>query len=226
MAPFSNNAAETYKLKANDDWLRRRQGLALPVLPPTTPEARQYFFSKIRELSRAGKINFQNFASQWNESADGKTRFYVTTEILAAYSKTWEKANNARASKELIFDKLQIIQQSQKIFAAPEVPFPTFLTAPSSATNPREGVLDLHAVDSIPQSLSVEPSISPSYLSIPGPSNILWQPLHTMEQQRELHISAGTSSAAISETSDRSEPHAHLSENAGYVILNSCKYVT
>src|SRR5215475_1121361 len=52
MEPFNEQAASTYKLKPNDDWLRRRQGLALPALPPTTPEACQYFFSKIHDYAR------------------------------------------------------------------------------------------------------------------------------------------------------------------------------
>jgi hypothetical protein len=115
MQPFSQQAASTFKLKPNDDWLRRRQGLALPALPPTTPEARQYFFSKIREFSRlassSGKksIDYEKFAQEWNGSADGKARFYITTEVLSAYAKTWEKTSNIRASKELISDKIDLI---------------------------------------------------------------------------------------------------------------------
>jgi hypothetical protein len=106
MEPYSTHAAATYKLHSNDDWLRRRQGLALPALPPTTTEARQYFFTKIREFSTlasdAGKskIEYGKFAQEWNRSADGITRFYITTEVLSAYAKTWEKINNIWASKE------------------------------------------------------------------------------------------------------------------------------
>jgi hypothetical protein len=51
MEPFSEQAASAHKLKPNDDWLRHQQGLALPALPPTTPEAHQYFFLKLREFS-------------------------------------------------------------------------------------------------------------------------------------------------------------------------------
>ena len=53
MEPYGAAASAQYPLNSADDWLRKRQGLALPVLPPTTPEARKYFFSKIREFSEA-----------------------------------------------------------------------------------------------------------------------------------------------------------------------------
>src|SRR5262245_60247171 len=112
MEPYSKHAAGTYKLSPNDDWLRQRQGLALPVLPPTTSEARQYFFSNIRKwstqinITHKRNINYEAFAQEWNRTADGVNRFYVTTEVLKAYAKIWEKINNIRASKELISDKL------------------------------------------------------------------------------------------------------------------------
>jgi len=47
MDPYTDIVATTFKLNSSDDWLRKQQGLALPVLPPTTPEARQYFFKKV-----------------------------------------------------------------------------------------------------------------------------------------------------------------------------------
>jgi hypothetical protein len=166
MEPYSTHAAATYKLHSNDDWLRRRQGLALPALPPTTTEARQYFFTKIREFSTlasdAGKskIEYGKFAQEWNRSADGITRFYITTEVLSAYAKTWEKINNVKASKELISDKLETIRQSSKIFAASSSTFPEFLTGSPSSIHPRKGVIDLDQVQPIPPSLSTQLAIS------------------------------------------------------------------
>jgi hypothetical protein len=74
------------------------------VLPLTTPEAQQYFFVKIKEYSALastdgkGKIDYQLFSRDWNQSADGKDHYYATAEVLSAYAKTWEKVNNIRAS--------------------------------------------------------------------------------------------------------------------------------
>ena len=100
MEPYSENAATQYPLDQANHWLQKCQGLGLPALPPTTPEARQYFFSKIWEyaesVSSNGKsnINFEVFAQEWNRSANGKERFYVTAEVLATYAKTWEKSRS------------------------------------------------------------------------------------------------------------------------------------
>jgi len=108
MDPYSEDAAKTYPLNDSDNWLRKRQGLALPVLPPTTPEARKFFFKQIRRfadeasLNGKQKINFETFAQEWNQTADGKERFYVTVEVLSNYAKSWEKVTNIRASEELI----------------------------------------------------------------------------------------------------------------------------
>lgn len=38
---------------------------------------------------------------------DGKERFYATFEVLSAYAKSWEKANNVCASQELMSGQLQ-----------------------------------------------------------------------------------------------------------------------
>ena len=46
MQPYNDHTAE-FQISSTDDWLRCCQGLALPVLPPTTLEARQYFFVKV-----------------------------------------------------------------------------------------------------------------------------------------------------------------------------------
>jgi hypothetical protein len=176
MEPYNKHTADACKLNSNDDWLRRRQGLALPALPPTTDEARQYFFSQIREFSTLAsttgkrKIDYEMFAREWNQSADGTTRFYITTDVLCAYAKTWEKISNIHASKELISDKLENIRKSRDIFAAPQVEFPTFLTGSSSSAHPRHGVIDLDQAKSIPPSLSMELAISrpPIALLIPS----------------------------------------------------------
>ncbi|KAJ6626312.1 hypothetical protein B0H10DRAFT_2211200 [Mycena sp. CBHHK59/15] len=115
MEPYDENNAKKLKLNSNNDWLRRRQGLALPILPPTTPEGRKYFFSKIGDFvaeasaNSKRKINFVRFAKAWNGTADGKTRFYVTADVLAAYSKSWDKTNNSRASQELIEAKMDLM---------------------------------------------------------------------------------------------------------------------
>lgn len=167
MEPYSENAANAFKLSANDDWLRQRQGLALPVLPPTTPEARQYFFTKIHEYAMLAsgndksKINYEIFAQDWNQSADGRTRYYVTTEVLAAYAKTWEKINNIHASKELISRKITAVQQSRQIFAAPQSSFPEFITGTATSMHPRQGVINLYHMQS-PPSLSTELPVSVS----------------------------------------------------------------
>ena len=68
--------------------------------------------------------------------------------------------NNIKASKELISDKLEIIQKSHEIFAAPHSAFPTFLIGSSSSAHPRQGVIDLDEGQSIPLSLSTELAIS------------------------------------------------------------------
>ncbi|KAG6888414.1 hypothetical protein C0992_008530 [Termitomyces sp. T32_za158] len=122
MEPYSEHAATVFcKLSASDDWLHRCQGLALPVLPPTTLPAQQYFFSQICDFAAAdsadGKkhIDWEAFACQWNQTADGKDRVYITAEVLAAYGKTWDKANNIRASQELISGELDDIQRTKEV---------------------------------------------------------------------------------------------------------------
>jgi hypothetical protein len=49
-----------------------------------------------------GKLNYEAFAHEWNQSANGKDQFYITSEVLSAYAKTWEKVNNICASQEMI----------------------------------------------------------------------------------------------------------------------------
>jgi len=132
MDPYTDVVLTTFKLNLSDDWLRKWQGLALPILPPTTPEARQYFFKKVCEYAALasnegkGKVDYEALACEWNRTADGKYRFYVTTEVLAMYAKTWEKSSNIRASQELILDRLQDISRSAQFFLAPNQPFPSY----------------------------------------------------------------------------------------------------
>ena len=95
MQLYNEHTATAFQILASDDWLRCQQALALPVLPPTTFEACQYFFTKIREYAALasadskGKINYELFAQDWNQPADGKDHYDVTVEVLFAYVKTW-----------------------------------------------------------------------------------------------------------------------------------------
>lgn len=165
MEPYSEDAAKSFKLNNNNHWLCRRQGLSLPVLPPTTPEARHYFFKKIRDYSALAstegktRINYELFAQEWNRSADGKSRFYITTEVLIAYSKTWEKASNSRASQALIAPQIEAIRKTGEIFAAPDLPFPEFIVNSPTQIEPRSGLIDLDN-NQYPSSLSLEVSQS------------------------------------------------------------------
>ncbi|KAH9478811.1 Werner Syndrome-like exonuclease [Psilocybe cubensis] len=183
MEPYSAEAEIQYRLNSSDNWLRKRQGLALPVLPPTTLEARKYFFLKIRDFAAlandAGqsRINFEAFAQEWNRTANGKERVYITTEVLAAYSKTWEKMTNIRASQELIQDKLEVLKVTANVFAAEKQPFPIYLSGTSVSTQPRHGVIEIPDSESlqsnqVPSSLSVNLSISRPPLPSPPTQNI------------------------------------------------------
>ncbi len=167
MDPYSEDAAKTYPLNNSDDWLRKRQGLALPVLPPTTPEARNFFFKQIRRfadeasLNGKQKIDFETFAQEWNQTADGKERFYVTVEVLSNYAKSWEKVTNIRASEELIAEQMSKIKASRQIFAAPEATFPAYLTSNATQIHPSQGVIDHYDPRTAP-SLSTDLSVSRS----------------------------------------------------------------
>jgi hypothetical protein len=140
------------------------------VLPPTTLEAHQYFFTKIREhtaLATAngrGRLDYEAFAREWNQSANGKDRFYITTEVLSAYAKTWEKVNNIHASQEMIQDKMDLVHKSRDIFAANHLPFPNFLTGTASLIQPCEGVIDMDPAQAGPASISVELPVSRGHL--------------------------------------------------------------
>lgn len=148
MEPYSSELAKAYPLNKSDDWLRKRQGLALPVLPPTTPEARKFFFSQIRRFANEAslngkqKIDFEKFAQEWNQTADGKERSYITVEVLSSYAKSWEKITNIRASEEIIAEQLTKIRESRQIFSAPDHSFPSYLTSDPMQIHPSQGVVD------------------------------------------------------------------------------------
>ncbi|KAJ7814567.1 hypothetical protein B0H13DRAFT_1924776 [Mycena leptocephala] len=152
MEPYTEAGAIQFKLNSSYDWLRCRQGLALPVQPPTTLEARKYFLTKVQAYAAQatangkGKINYEYFARQLNQSADGKDRYYITTELLFAYAKTMAEE-----------------QQHPRITGADcrqansSLPFPSFIAKDfASSTQPSKGVLDLEILDSIPGSLSID----------------------------------------------------------------------
>lgn len=166
MEPYNDRAASAINLSDNNNWMRRRQGLALPVLPPTTLEARKYFFTKICEFSLfavaegKGKVNHEAFAQEWNQTADGITRFYVTAEILASYTKSWEKTNNILASQEIIATDLQNVSRSAEAFVAHDFPFPSFITGQAMPIHPQKGVLE--SMDHVPSSSSISIHHRPS----------------------------------------------------------------
>lgn len=181
MDQYTDTITSIFKLNPSDEWLRKRQGLALPVLPPTTPEARQYFFKKVKEYATLasseggkGKINYEAFAQEWNKTADGKYRFYVTTELLAAYAKSWEKNGNIRASQDMILDKLYTVSRSAQVFSASTQPFPSYLTSSPHSTQPSQGVLEVsdipgHELAPVPSSISTALALShPSISQLPA----------------------------------------------------------
>jgi hypothetical protein len=128
------------------------------------------FFTTLASSNGKGKIDFEAFAQEWNQSANGKDQFYITTDVLCAYAKSWEKTNNIHASQELISDKINMIKKTGKIFAAPHQPFPTFLTAVPTSIQPSQGVTDLG--NFVPSSLSTD--IAPS---LPIPPTLSGLPL-------------------------------------------------
>ncbi|KAK0472637.1 hypothetical protein IW261DRAFT_1570727 [Armillaria novae-zelandiae] len=173
MASYNDEASKAYKLNS----------LALPVLPPTTQEARRYFFAQIRVFSvkasteGKGKVDYEAFAQEWNQTADGTECVYVSPEVLAAYSKSWEKANNVQATEELISDGLEEVHHSSKVFAAADVPFPDFLArdalfthssqAPTASHSSRvtDTLISSHPTGSGPPQLTLCPALIPAIVN-------------------------------------------------------------
>ncbi|KAJ7434171.1 hypothetical protein FB451DRAFT_1379978 [Mycena latifolia] len=213
MASFDETTAARFKLNSNNDWLRRRQAVALPILPPNTPEARKYFFSKIgsfvAEASASGKcrVNYNDFAREWNRSADGKDRYYVTPDVLSAYAKSWDKTNNARASQELIAAKMDLVRQTGELFRAPSAPFPTSLIGDASVAHPRHGVIDLMATDSdgpsVPSSIDADVAISRPRITVQNPDQLL-------DRRRSTHSLTQPQTSAPALGSASSSHHSEL----------------
>ena len=204
MEPYSEAAANTFKLNSYDDWLRKRQGLALPVLPPTTPEARKYFFTEIRIFAKIAtddkkkKVDFEAFAQEWNRTADGKERFYVTFEVLSAYAKTWEKSNNAHASQELISSQLQEVKATAEIFLALKKPFPSYLLSKSCQIQPSRSVVELEQSE-FTSSLSTEIAVSQPF---PQPPHIV----PVFAGDHGLEPIQGSKAASLTPASSLNEP--------------------
>ena len=109
------------------------------------------------EATVNGTIDYEAFAKTWNDTADGKSRYYVTKEILVNYGKAWAKVNNARTSKDLISEQIDAVNRTGTIFAASHIPFPDFLAGTTSATVPPQG----HAAETQQTlSCSLAPAIS------------------------------------------------------------------
>ncbi|KAJ3522150.1 hypothetical protein NMY22_g12013 [Coprinellus aureogranulatus] len=148
MQPYTSQFAHDHPLKSDDEWLRKRQGLAFPVGPPTTPEARAYFFSEVKlDTERAAvtgrtKLDLLNIARRWNSTADGIKRKYITAELLDSFKKSWERYSNSRASQDLVADRLANLNRSQAIFNnAAGQRFPEYLTASPTHLRPTKGTL-------------------------------------------------------------------------------------
>ncbi|KAJ7794228.1 hypothetical protein B0H14DRAFT_2622070 [Mycena olivaceomarginata] len=105
-------------------------------------------------------VNYIGFAKEWNKTADVKTRFYITAEVLVAYAKLWMRNSNSRASQELISDQLKVVEQTHKIFSTLHSPFPGFLTSAAEAIQPPHGLLELSDNDAIPQLITTDLAIS------------------------------------------------------------------
>lgn len=152
MQAWLETMATTFKLSSNLDWLRPRQGLALPTFPPSSSEAHRYFFTEMCNWTLAaahngGKVNMDAFAQDWNSMADGKTCMYVTPDILSMYAHTWNKTANIKTSRDLISIQLSTISKSAPVFAAVDLPFPPDTTGNANPEQPSAGVRSLTVED-------------------------------------------------------------------------------
>ena len=106
MQPYNEQTAALFVVSHSDDWLHRKQGLALPAIPLTTSEAHRYFV-KICEYAAAasasghGKSDYEAFAREQNQSANRKDQYYVTTEVLSAYAKLGRNSTMSEPLKKL-----------------------------------------------------------------------------------------------------------------------------
>ena len=73
-------------------------------------------FSAEATVNGKGMIDYEAFAKIWNDTADGKSRYYVTKEILINYGKAWAKVNNAHTSKDLISEQIDAVNRTGTIF--------------------------------------------------------------------------------------------------------------
>ncbi|KAJ7234956.1 hypothetical protein C8J57DRAFT_1248878 [Mycena rebaudengoi] len=165
MEPYTAELASKFKLNSSDDWFRRRQALALPILPPTTLDARKYFFAQIRKFAVQASttspktVDFEAFAKEWNSSADGQTLHYVTPDVLSSYSKTWDKISNIRASQDLIGQYGSGPSNWRTLFST-HPPLPESSKGIPTAPEPQRGVISLDSDNIIPQSISVGLAVS------------------------------------------------------------------
>lgn len=156
------------KIRADDDWMRKRQGLRLPIHSPSTQAAKQYWFTKIKQYAQAASqlgrsdIDKLAFVRDWNESADGIDRFYITVEIMEVTSKSWEKVNNIHASQELVANHLHVLDETRRVFKN-GITFPGEIaqTDPLHLPTPTQGRLeDLPTPGPLPASISSQLSVS------------------------------------------------------------------
>ena len=160
-----------------------------------------------------GKVDYEAFAREWNRSADGKHRYYITTELLAAYSKSWEKNSNIRASQEMIVDKLQMVSHSTQVFSAPTRPFPSYLTASPHSTQPSQGVFEIGDALDLPASISTNLALSRPSLSQPST-----QPSQGSSISMDPVSSSGPS---VFQLSTRPSEFANTGSSGGVLELNN-----
>lgn len=107
-------APEAFKLQSEgDDWLQKRQGLALPALPPTSSEARNYCFTQVWKYGANGRqtINFEAFARKRNQRADGKDRFCNMVEVLSGYANKQQRGSYSNKGTSSVIPQIYLLHQ-------------------------------------------------------------------------------------------------------------------
>ncbi|KAJ7589234.1 hypothetical protein C8J56DRAFT_888828 [Mycena floridula] len=117
-------------------------------------------FAAVVTTSRKTNFDYQAFAQEYNQTADGKRRFYVTTEILDEYAKSWEKVANIRTTQEMVSEGLKAVRQTKEAFAAPTFSSPDYLTGKATFTQPTNGVYEFIDSELVPDSLTLTSSVS------------------------------------------------------------------